>query len=64
MSTQSGKSEVYIEFHPIGRQVKVTAVDATTGVEVSIMGPSTASQADLQTLAIRKLQRRLEQLQG
>lgn len=63
MSTRPGNSEIYLEFHPIGRQVKVTAIDAATGIEVSVMGPATASQSDLQTLAVRKLQRRLEQLQ-
>ena len=64
MPTQSGNSEVYLEFHAVGRQVKVTAIDAATGIEVTVMGPATASQADLQTLAVRKLKRRLEQLQG
>ena len=53
--------EVYLEFHPIGRQVKVTAIDAETGVEVVVFGPNTAQQGDLQRLAVRKLQRRLAQ---
>ncbi|SDU06166.1 serine hydroxymethyltransferase [Stappia sp. ES.058] len=51
--------EVYFEFYPVGRQVRVTAIDATTGVEVVIIGPVQASQADLQQLALRKLTRRL-----
>lgn len=53
--------EVYLEFVPIGRQVKVIAIDAATGLEVSIMGPASARQADLQRLAVRKLQMRLGQ---
>jgi hypothetical protein len=51
--------EIYFEFVAIGRQVKVSAIDAATGTEVSVMGPATASQADLQRLALQKLQTRL-----
>ena len=51
--------EVYFEFIAIGRQVKVSAVCALTGVEVAIVGPASASQRDLQTLALRKLENRL-----
>ena len=47
--------EVYFEFTAIGRNVKVAAIDAATGTEVVVMGPSTASQADLERLALRKL---------
>ena len=53
-------SEIYFEFVAIGRHVKVSAIDATTGTEVSVMGPATASQADLQRLALQKLQTRLK----
>jgi hypothetical protein len=52
--------EIYFEFRSIGRNVKVSAIDATTGTEVSVMGPATASQADLQRLALQKLQARLK----
>ena len=47
--------EIYFEFTAIGRNVKVSAIDAATGTEISVMGPSTASQADLQRLALQKL---------
>lgn len=53
-------NEVYFEFTTIGRHMKVSAIDATTGTEVSIVGPATASQADLQRLALQKLTRRLQ----
>jgi len=53
--------EVYFEFTPVGRQVRVAAVDAATGVEVIVMGPSTTSQSHLETIALRKLQMRLSQ---
>lgn len=53
------KGEVYFEFRPIGRQVRVTAIDATTGVEVVVIGPVQAAKSDLRQLALRKLMRRL-----
>jgi hypothetical protein len=52
--------EVYFEFTAIGRNVKVAAIDAATGTEVSVMGPATASQADLQRLALQKLLAKLK----
>ena len=58
------QGEVYFEFHQVGRSMRVCAVDAGTGIEVVIMGPATASQNDLKTLALRKLKVRLEQQDG
>jgi hypothetical protein len=52
--------EVYFEFTPIGSSVKVVAIDAATGIEVSVMGPARAAQADLQRLALQKLRARLK----
>ena len=52
--------EVYFEFQQIGHAMRVTAVDAATGVEVVIMGPAAASQSDLQKVALRKLEVQLE----
>jgi hypothetical protein len=54
-----GGWEVYFEFTAIGRTVKVSAIDAATGLEVSVMGPASASQADLERLALQKLNARL-----
>ena len=48
-------SEYLLEYVRIGNQVKVTACDPETGLEVSIMGPANASKHDLSELAIRKL---------
>jgi hypothetical protein len=53
------KREVYFEFTVVGTVVKVAAIDALTGVEVTVMGPANAAQADLQRLALRKLEARL-----
>jgi hypothetical protein len=50
---------VYFEFTPVGASVKVCAIDAATGIEVSIVGPARASRADLRQLALQKLRARL-----
>ncbi|MCV6547417.1 MAG: serine hydroxymethyltransferase [Cohaesibacter sp.] len=60
--TQPKPGEIYIEFVSIGSQVKAIAVDATTGLEVSVFGPASVSQSDLQNLAVRKLKKRLADL--
>jgi hypothetical protein len=51
--------EVFFEFTAIGAVVKVVAIDAATGTEVSVMGPVSAAQADLERLALGKLKARL-----
>ena len=51
--------EVYFEFTQIGRNVKASAIDAATGVEVSIVAPATVPTGDLQRLVLRKLKARL-----
>jgi hypothetical protein len=54
-----GEHEVYFEFTAIGGSVRVAAIDAVTGVEVTVIGPAGAAQADLQKLALAKLKTRL-----
>lgn len=56
----TGSREIYFEFYSLGNSVKVSAIDADTGVEVSITGPRTASQSELQRIALQKLERALE----
>lgn len=56
----SGSSEVYFEFRQVGGQMRVTAIDAKTGIEVIVIAPVTASQIQMQNLALAKLKRRLE----
>jgi hypothetical protein len=51
--------EVLFEFRQVGGAVRVAAIDAATGLEVTVMGPVTASRADLQRLALAKLKARL-----
>jgi len=48
--------EVILEFHSVGNAVKVTVIDPETLVEVSIMGPSAASEEALKRAALRKLE--------
>ena len=51
--------DVYFEFTVVGAAVRVSAIDSLTGIEVVTMGPASASQADLQQLALAKLKARL-----
>ena len=57
--TAAQHGEVFFEFIAVGPQVKVTAIDAATGVEVSVVGPVSASHADLERLALAKLKGRI-----
>jgi hypothetical protein len=55
----SGPKEVYFELIRLGTSMKVVAIDAATGLEVSIVGPANAVQSDLERLAFAKLKARL-----
>ena len=44
-----------VEFHKIGKSVKVTAIDPVSMTEVVIIGSVRASKQQLAELAIRKL---------
>jgi hypothetical protein len=55
----SNSDEVYFELIAIGHSVKVTAIHAASGTEVSIVGPASAARSDLERLAIQKLAARL-----
>ncbi len=46
---------IYFEFIRQGAYVKVVAIDAASGLEVSIVGAAGTPQADLERLALRKL---------
>ena len=46
---------VIIEFVKVGAYVKVSAIDPTTRVEVSIVGDPSVSQALLERTAVQKL---------
>jgi hypothetical protein len=54
-----GPREIFFEFTQLGVSVKVTAIDAATGVEVTVIGPASAPPSHLQQLAIAKLKARI-----
>lgn len=47
--------DILLEFQRIGSYMKVTAVDAATGTEVSVAGPATGSRELLKRTAVNKL---------
>lgn len=47
--------ELYVEFVRIGNSVKATAIDPESGLEASVIGPASASQAQMAEAARRKL---------
>lgn len=49
------RREIIFEFTPIGASVKVTAVDVTSGLEVSVIAPSSAARSELERIALQKL---------
>ncbi|MBP2298028.1 DUF6898 family protein [Azospirillum picis] len=55
MAQTGGGDEVLFEFHRVGSYLKVVAIDAKTGVEVSVAGPATGSMELLKRTAINKL---------
>jgi hypothetical protein len=58
-SDEPSLGEVYFEFTAIGHSVKIVAIHAATGLEVSAVGPAGAARADLQRLVLQKLKVRL-----
>ena len=53
------EGEVYFEFVQIGQQMRVAAIDATSGTEVIAIAPLTATRIQMQQLALAKLRRKL-----
>ena len=56
----SDKEGIIVEFHQIGKSVKVTAFDPVSLTEVSIVGPANAARKQLAQNAMRKLRYVLE----
>ena len=55
--SQRGSGASYlVEFQVIVASVKVSAIDPVSLLEVSIVGPASASEAELSRLAVRKLE--------
>ena len=56
-----GQGEIYFEFSQVGRQMRVAAIDADTGVEVIVITPVSATKMQMQQLALGKLRKKLAQ---
>jgi hypothetical protein len=54
MPPEDGR-EIFIEFVRNGNAVKVTAIDAESGLEATIVGPASAPQSVLAEAARKKL---------
>lgn len=54
-----GQGEVLFEFSQVGRQMRVAAFDADTGIEVIVITPVTATKYQMQQLALAKLRKKL-----
>ncbi|HEY5346713.1 MAG TPA: hypothetical protein VIJ72_00865 [Rhizomicrobium sp.] len=64
MSGPETPDGIYIEFTIQGNFAKATAIDAATGLEVSIMGPASAPRNILANNAVRKLEFMLKKKGG
>jgi hypothetical protein len=51
----TGEGEVLFEYQRVGAYMKVTAIHAATGTEVSVAGPATGSRELLTRTALNKL---------
>jgi len=61
MAIQEKKSgEIYFEHLQLGIYRKVVAIDADSGIEVTVMGPAGAVKKRIEEIALRKLRMRLE----
>ena len=55
MTPADEPDDVIFEYIQFGNSTRVVAVDAATGVEVTVQVPSSLSSADMQTVALKKL---------
>lgn len=53
--------EVYFEFAQLGRQMRVAAIDADTGIEVVVITPVSATKFQMQQVALAKLRKKLSE---
>lgn len=61
---QAQPGEIFFEFRQVGAQMRVAAIDATTGIEVIVIAPLTAPKSQMQSIALAKLRRRMAQLKN
>lgn len=63
MPGADGERDVIYEFVVQGAYMRVAAVDVASGIEAVVVGPANAARHDLEVLALRKLERLIEQQQ-
>jgi hypothetical protein len=58
---QSGppQQRVLFEFQKLGQQVRVSAIDETTGTEVIVICPPQLGQSQMQRMALQKLRHKM-----
>lgn len=56
--------EIIIELQQFGTYVKASAIDAASGVEVSVVGAASSPESVLRNAAVRKLRYVLENRKG
>lgn len=54
--------EIYFEHRKVRNVIRVAAICGVTGLEVVIVGPSSASQKQLENVALQKLRHRADKL--
>jgi hypothetical protein len=54
------RAGVLFEYRRIGAQMRVAAIDSSSGIEVVVIVPAAATPLQMQALAMAKLRRRLE----
>ena len=59
MVQPGGPREVLFEYVRVGGQLRVSAIDPDSGVEVVIIAPLTAPRSQVQQIALAKLRRKL-----
>ncbi len=60
---RQANKQIYLEFQVLGTSQKVSAIDGTTGIEVSVTGPKSAPRDQITKIAVQKLERRLARQQ-
>ncbi len=55
MDQPQGDGEVIVEFHRVGNSIKVSAIDAKTYVEVSIIAPLDSTKKHRTDTVLQKL---------
>lgn len=61
MSAGGSERDVIFEITRVGDVQRIAAVDVATGIEVVVQAPASAALADVRALALKKLERALQE---